>query len=174
MASLDCCDRRMTTLQSLGFTQGRLLEIGCGTGRFLLVAKARQFGVWGIESDAAQRTEAESALGIPLANSLDSIEPACAPFDAVTLWGVLPTVDLPVAVLSWAADRMRPGALLGLSVGELASRALHRFTRQSIELGLLRAGFEQIEPAAERGLRNKLVAALRPKTGELEIWGRRR
>jgi hypothetical protein len=174
MASQDVCDRRMTVLQSLGLTRGRLLEIGCGTGRFLLVAKARQFEVTGVESDAAQRTEATSALGIPIASSLDCIELASTSFDAVALWGVLPSVDRPVAVLSWAADRMRAGAPLGLSVRTSAAGAQHCFTHQSIELGLLRAGFELVKPPAQRGLRKRVVSALQAQAGVIELWGRRR
>ncbi|MBI5533647.1 MAG: class I SAM-dependent methyltransferase [Deltaproteobacteria bacterium] len=172
--SLDACDRRMSTLGSLGVTRGRLLDIGCGTGRFLLVAKARQLEVAGIESDEDQRAQAVAALGIGMASSLDTLEPEDLRFDVITVWGALCTVDAPLSVLAWAAERMRPGALLGLSAQEPETRTQHRFTRQSISLCALRAGFEPVQVPARRSVANRIFSALRPGPDELELWARRR
>ena len=148
------CDRRMTTIQELGLRSGHVLELGCGTGRFLLVARARGFEVAGIESDAARREAAREATGLPIAK--DSTEvPGSQRFELIACWGALALVRAPLELLSWCAERMRPGAFLALSIPDpeqqLEPGTLHRFTLASLSLCALRAGFEILEPAHHAG-----------------------
>ena len=65
---------------------GSLLDIGAGTGEFLLKAKERNWEVTGVEVDEAARNLSEKK-GVKLYDSLDKLKGQ--QFDVVTLWHVL-------------------------------------------------------------------------------------
>jgi len=67
----------------------KLLDIGCGTGDFLTVAKKYYWEIAGIEPDAQARTIASKKTGIEIQNDawLSKIEDHS--FDAITMWHVL-------------------------------------------------------------------------------------
>lgn len=76
-----------------GLPQGRLLDIGCGVGDFLLQVKAQGWDVMGIEPSADAKVIASNRLGF---NPLDPSEYASLAdqsFDAITMWHVLEHVD---------------------------------------------------------------------------------
>ncbi|MCG7363374.1 class I SAM-dependent methyltransferase [Roseomonas sp. ACRSG] len=105
----------------------RVLDIGCGTGRFMGVfTESKVLGV----AAAEQVEQAQAAhAGLPnfrftVANpaSLQLSEPA---FDAVLLVDTLPQgMEAAAALLTRAAAHLRPGGLLFLSLDN--SEALHR------------------------------------------------
>ena len=65
---------------------GRLLDIGCGTGDFLMEAKKSGWDICGFEpSDQAKSLAIQK--GVPLANNLKELEDHS--FDVITLWHVL-------------------------------------------------------------------------------------
>jgi 2-polyprenyl-3-methyl-5-hydroxy-6-metoxy-1,4-benzoquinol methylase len=68
--------------------KGRILDLGAGTGAFLLAMQQHSWDVKGIEPDEGARARAKQA-GIELSDTsmLDSLEPSS--FDAITLWHVL-------------------------------------------------------------------------------------
>ena len=66
--------------------KGKLLDIGAGTGDFLVVAKANGWNVTGIEPSEKAKGIAK-AKGVSFAESLADIEDHS--FDAVTMWHVL-------------------------------------------------------------------------------------
>ncbi|NDV42124.1 class I SAM-dependent methyltransferase [Flagellimonas sediminis] len=63
-----------------------LLDIGAGTGDFLLFAKSRGFEVLGVEPNEKAR-QLSSQKGIPLSERLEEV--ADQRYDAITLWHVL-------------------------------------------------------------------------------------
>ena len=63
-----------------------LLDIGCGTGSFLQIAKEHGTHVSGVEPNDEARKKAEGQLNQIIFNSLDKVQ-GC--FDVITLWHVL-------------------------------------------------------------------------------------
>ena len=76
-----------------GLSTGRLLDIGCGVGDFLVQAKALRWDVAGIEPSPQAKNIAQERLGfLPLdPNEISSL--ADHSFDVITLWHVLEHVD---------------------------------------------------------------------------------
>ena len=73
--------------------KGRLLDIGCGVGDFLLQIKKMGWEVMGIEPSEQAQTIAESRLGFkPLLPSESASLPDQS-FDVITMWHVLEHVD---------------------------------------------------------------------------------
>jgi SAM-dependent methyltransferase len=100
---------------------GRLLDVGCGKGRFLEAARAAGWDVLGIEFAPASAEAARAAYGVEVIVG-DFLELALeGGFDAVTMWHVLEHVPDPAAAVARAADLLRPGGRIVISVPNLAS-----------------------------------------------------
>ena len=150
--------------QSIGYTR-RLLELGCGTGVFLDEARRCAWSGVGVEVS-------RYAAGVARQRGLDVIESAAdeplaldGQFDCVVLWDVLEHLRDPVGALRLAAQRLRPGGLLALSTGDVASwvarlcgtrwhlytipEHLFFYTAQSLRLLVERAGFRLCGVARE-------------------------
>ena len=72
-----------------GRQQGKLLDVGAGTGAFLLQMKKEGWEITGVEPDADARKVALKEHGMPLLETgcMQTLPPAH--FDAITLWHVL-------------------------------------------------------------------------------------
>ena len=149
----------------------RLLDVGCGSGQFLRLAREHGWDVVGTEiSEAA----VQAARGADLPVRLGSLTTATLPeasWNVVTLWNVLDFIPNPVAEIRGAQRLLAPGGLLVARVSNLAfqskvyraSRLLRRwpglatplakqhfvgqvsFNAWTLNLTLERAGFDQIE-----------------------------
>lgn len=94
----------------------RLLDFGCGDGKFLRVAAALGAEVTGIDVSAS-RTEDVRAAGLTILPDLDALDQQGAPpFDAVVLSQVLEHVEDPLALLRALRDRLRKGGVLFVAV----------------------------------------------------------
>ena len=151
--------------------ENRLLDVGCGSGQFLRLARERGWDVVGTEIAEAA---AEAARTAELPVRLGSLTTATLPessFNVITLWNVLDFIPNPVAEIRAAQRILAPGGLLVLRVSNLAfqskvyraSRMLRRWSRLAAPLAkqhfvgqvsfnartlrhtLERAGFDQIE-----------------------------
>ena len=69
-------------------TNGRVLDVGCGTGEFLGHLKRRGYLVSGVEPALKAREQAIAHHAIPVVPSLDQV-PGREQFHVVTLWHVL-------------------------------------------------------------------------------------
>jgi 2-polyprenyl-3-methyl-5-hydroxy-6-metoxy-1,4-benzoquinol methylase len=78
--------RKYALIKSL-MPQGKVLDLGCGTGEFLGYLRSRGYAVQGVEPDARAR-EQVIQKGIDVTASLDKI-PSQEQFHVVTLWHVL-------------------------------------------------------------------------------------
>ncbi|MEA2828919.1 MAG: hypothetical protein QOG43_3358 [Actinomycetota bacterium] len=99
---------------------GRLLDVGCGAGRYLLVMKALGWDVVGVEPDAGSRAVAESQ-GLRVVPTLADGDLAPGSFDVITLNHVIEHLADPVAELRSLRPLLAPDGLLGVATPNWAS-----------------------------------------------------
>src|SRR2546426_5645717 len=109
--------------------KGRLLDVGCALGDFLLEAKAAGWDVAGVEIStfAAQRARARGLR--VTAGRLEELDLPAASFDVITLYEALEHLTDPVATLAAVHRLLVPGGLLHLvtpNVGGVQARLLGR------------------------------------------------
>lgn len=106
----------------------RLVDVGCGPGLFLEVARAAGWNVHGVELNATAVARLR-ALGISVSDRpLERTDLPAASFDAATLWEVLEHIPDPRAFLAQVRDLLRPGGILLVcvpNVDALVTRLLH-------------------------------------------------
>lgn len=94
----------------------RLLDFGCGDGKFLGLGTALGFEAFGVDFSASRRARAGGA-GISIASSLGELDARVHDgYDCVTLFEVLEHVVEPLEILGALAARMRPQAVLLIEV----------------------------------------------------------
>ena len=141
--------------------RGDALDVGCGTGEFLLELRVRGWQVVGQEvSDFASRIAIEAGLDVRTC-TLDRCGFEAESFDLVTLWDVVEHLHDPLAVLREVRRILRPSGLLVLSTPDLESpdsrlftdwwhgleipRHLVLFGPETIGQALQYAGFQSVE-----------------------------
>lgn len=90
-----------------------LLDIGAGTGDFLVTAKSKEFKVTGIEVNEQARKRAEQK-GISLLVNLDDV--AGKKFDVITLWHVLEHLPNLKSDLNKIENLLNPNGILVIAV----------------------------------------------------------
>jgi 2-polyprenyl-3-methyl-5-hydroxy-6-metoxy-1,4-benzoquinol methylase len=115
-------------IESFVTGKGRLLDVGCGPGVFLEVARERGWRVEGLEFNA-WCVERVRGLGIPVVDSpLEMADLAAGTYQCVTLWTVLEHIVEPRPFLESIRRLLAPeGVALVLvpNVDSLAIRILH-------------------------------------------------
>jgi SAM-dependent methyltransferase len=100
--------------------RGRLLEIGCGEGDFLIAAQARGFGVTGIEIDPARAARAAQRVGSEVrCASLEDVEWPGAAFDVVYHCDLLSHFANPLRALLRMTALLGKNGVLAFEVGTL-------------------------------------------------------
>ncbi|MEP6594527.1 MAG: class I SAM-dependent methyltransferase [Ginsengibacter sp.] len=72
-----------------GTVNGRILDVGCGTGAFLHTMQAAGWQVKGLEPEEAAREKAKRLYGLDVQGSEMLFRLQTEEFDAITLWHVL-------------------------------------------------------------------------------------
>jgi cyclopropane fatty-acyl-phospholipid synthase-like methyltransferase/Zn ribbon nucleic-acid-binding protein len=105
--------KRLDAIEKCLGRKGRLLDVGCGSGHFLLAARRRGWEVHGVELAEYAVRYARERLGldfVQLADVLDAdYEPAS--FDAVTLWDVVEHVTNPRDLMRRVRELLVPGGM---------------------------------------------------------------
>lgn len=149
-----CTARRLRFLeQATGGRTGRLLDIGCGDGRFLEAARGKGWQGYGTEMNP----DPPRQRGFVVESSLEAVA-AHGPFDAITSWHSLEHFRDPRAAVESASKLLAPGGILLVAVpdaGGLQARAagahwfhldvprhLFHFDKGSLQGLLERSGLE--------------------------------
>ncbi len=110
--------------------KGRLLDIGCGDGTFLLKARSSGFDVWGVDLDSksiemAKRRGLNQAFNMTLDEFVDYAKGKGWSFDVITFFEVLEHQDNPKRFLTNVRHLLKPG---GWIAGSIPNR--DRFSRK--------------------------------------------
>ncbi len=94
--------------------EGRLLDVGCGSGMFLLYMRALGWQVVGVDIDA-QAVEACRQVGLTAyAGTLEEQRFPEASFDAITMSHVIEHISDPLRLLQECYRILKPGGYLGI------------------------------------------------------------
>lgn len=111
-------DFRFKLFFSEPLTPGRLLDVGCGDGGFLALARERGWSVVGFDYDARMVAQAR-ALGVDAqASDFESFCRGRAPgeFDAATLYDVLEHTPEPAELLGQVRRLLKAGGRIALTL----------------------------------------------------------
>jgi 2-polyprenyl-3-methyl-5-hydroxy-6-metoxy-1,4-benzoquinol methylase len=119
--------------------KGRLLDFGCGSGKYLAAMHRRGWRVTGVDVSAgvAERIRSEAGL-TAYAGTLPHRELEPESFDVITMWHSLEHVHDPAAVLREARDLLAPGGKLVVAVPNIDSLPFRWFGRHWFGLDLPR------------------------------------
>jgi len=146
--------------------RGRLLDVGCGDGRFLRHAKEQSFEVWGIDFDKKSVENVKRNLGIDTIFSMSLEEfyeyakEKNLKFDVITFFEVLEHQDKPREFLEMVIGLLKEGGYIAGSVpnresmfvkiirdnhGDYPPHHFLRFSKSSLEKALSFSGFKDVE-----------------------------
>lgn len=97
------------------FSQGSpdsVLDIGCGTGDFLHVARAAGAQVAGMELDPIQAAASRVRGITTVQGSVFDVPLPAGPWQVITFWDVLDHLDDPARALRAAVEELAPGGLM--------------------------------------------------------------
>jgi len=148
---------KLAIINSLKPDKGKLLDIGCGTGMFLKIAREDDWQINGIEPDLGARTIAEeineTTIKTEILSSFDKEK-----FDIITMWHVLEHIHLLHETVDWLKDKLLNDGSLIIAVPNNESedakiyqehwaaydvpRHLYHFTQKSITQLFEQEGFQ--------------------------------
>jgi len=104
-----------------GKSNGRLLDIGCGTGEFLHTAKEAGWSVLGLEPDPGAREMGIKNYQLEILEAEKFFEIEEGQFDAITMWHVLEHVHELDAYMEKIHRLLKPGGTLIVAVPNYTS-----------------------------------------------------
>jgi SAM-dependent methyltransferase len=102
--------------RTTGLSQGRLLDIGCGTGAFLHTMQTMGWQVTGVEPDAGARARAKQLYGIDPYEATALFSLPNEAYDAITLWHVMEHVHQQQNYVQTLLRLLAPGGKLVIAV----------------------------------------------------------
>jgi len=144
--------------------KGRLLEVGCGSGVFLVAMRRRGWAVAGLEPHRTSTQDLRTHHGLDVrAGMLEDAPIEWGPFDAVALLDVIEHLVDPAAALAKVRALLRPGGVVIVATPNVASLE-HRlfgrwwfalqppdhlwlFSPDSLQRMVMMAGFNQLSLA---------------------------
>jgi 2-polyprenyl-3-methyl-5-hydroxy-6-metoxy-1,4-benzoquinol methylase len=155
--------KRLKTLNSLSKKKGRLLDIGCGEGLFLEIAKRDGWDVIGTELSSFAVNHIREKHGIQVfKGEIVDIGLPDKSFDAVTMWHVLEHTTDPIMTLKEIKRVIKEDGIFILAVPNLNNypskwvyrivkgRRMHLFSPEDRELHLYHFTPKTIELALEK------------------------
>jgi len=182
-------DRRLSVLRRyLTPAHRSLFEIGSAYGLFLDAARPYFADVSGIDisEDAVAYARDQLSLDVRLGDLLET-DLGTARYDVACLWDTIEHLKAPDCYVKRIAGHMRPGSVLALTTGDIASvnarirrehwrlihppTHLHYFSRRSLRCFLDRLGFD-IVYARHCGVSRSLGAIVEALTRGRRGWAR--
>jgi 2-polyprenyl-3-methyl-5-hydroxy-6-metoxy-1,4-benzoquinol methylase len=116
-------NRRLDRIERrLGVSQGRVLDVGCATGFFLVIAQKRGWQAAGAEISEYCCRYAREHFGLDLFNGRFEDYPVSrSSFDLVTMWDYLEHSFVPDADLRKAYELLKPGGAIAIATPDLSS-----------------------------------------------------
>lgn len=110
-------------IRQINFKQraGRLLDVGCGDGYFMLGMRDHGWEVRGIELHEGVAAYARDELGLDVMAGAEHELDWGGPYDCITLLGVIEDVDDPAALLSRCYEALDDGGLLVVQTHNIGS-----------------------------------------------------
>jgi len=141
--------------------KGAILDVGCGTGEFLISMQKQEWEVTGMEPDDKARLNSES-YGIPVYQSLEDI--TGANFNVITLWHVLEHIHELKPALEKMVQLLESGGILLLAMPNVDSWDMKRYQENWIALDTPRHLYHFTEKDVEKiaALYHLLVIRTRP------------
>jgi 2-polyprenyl-3-methyl-5-hydroxy-6-metoxy-1,4-benzoquinol methylase len=102
-------------------TGGRVLDIGCGRGDFLMACRRKGWQVAGVEQAGAPIMELRQSLGLDVVATTEILSLPDASFDVVTMWHVFEHMADPRETLRNAYRLLRPGGRIIIEVPNFGS-----------------------------------------------------
>jgi SAM-dependent methyltransferase len=144
-----------------GFKSGRLLEVGCGDGDFLVAAEAEGWSVTGVEYSAAACEKARRRLknGEVLCGELAASRLPAGQFDLCVVSDVIEHVRSPLDFLEEIHRVLKPGGALFIATPsmdswsawlmrqkwmEFKAEHLTYFDRNTLQTALFKSGFRDV------------------------------
>jgi len=140
---------------------GRILDVGCGDGKFLWALDSERWDRTGVDLSSATLALVRSRMpGLQLVTGdLRCDELRAEQFDVITFWHVFEHLPNPAENLRRAQNLLKPGGWIFISLPRLDSlqallfkqywypfddvpRHLYHFSRKSLELLMGKAGFQ--------------------------------
>lgn len=121
--------RRLQALERRLGRKGRLLDVGCALGDFVLEAQAAGWDAEGVEVSAFAGTEAQKRGAKVRVGRLEEMRLPQATFDVITLYDTVEHVTDPIAMLRDVTRLLTPGGFVHLvtpNVGGLQAKLLGR------------------------------------------------
>jgi len=108
---------------------GRLLDVGCGHGGFLKIAREEKWEIWGIEPSRDASSAAQKLLGGNILNgTVEEIDFPKGYFDVIALWNVIDCLPDPVRAMEKVCDWLSPtGVLIARTPNVFFHLWLYRF-----------------------------------------------
>lgn len=110
---------KLKLLNSFKTEEKSLLDIGCGTGDFLLTCKNNGWNVVGIEPNKNAKNIAETKLTSPIYTDIDNV--LSKRFDVITLWHVLEHLPNLEEYISKLKQLLKPSGILIVAVPNFKS-----------------------------------------------------
>ena len=100
-------------------SRGRLLDVGCGNGGFLLRARQAGWKAMGVEPDPMAARVARQVSGVEVLETIESVDREC--FDFVTLSHVIEHVHRPLDLLRGCCATLRGSGEIWIATPNIAS-----------------------------------------------------
>jgi len=97
-------------------TRGRILDIGCGPGFFLKVAKEHGWATYGVDISRDTSELARTRYGLQVfTGTLDQANLVPSSFDAVTMWDTIEHVENPVQTMLAVNELLKHDGIVAIS-----------------------------------------------------------